>query len=227
MRRCRCAVRMGNRGRASGEQVVDLPSGTVTLLFTDIEGSTSLIYRLGDHYAAVLEAQRRLVRTAVEQYHGGEVDTQGDSFFIVFSRAADAAAAAIEIQRALAVHASLSEAGARLRMGLHTGEPRSTSAGYVGLDVHRAARLCAAGHGGQVLLSDATRVLVESTLPPSVSLRDLGEYHLKDIQRPERIFQLVIEGLPDTFPPLRTLNAYPNNLPVQTTTLIGRAWEMA
>src|SRR5262249_9538561 len=159
--------------------------------------------------------------------HGGEVDTQGDSFFIVFSRAADAAAAAIEIQRALAVHASLSEAGARLRMGLPTREPRSTSAGDVGLDVPRAARLCAAGQGGQVLLSDARRVLVESPLPPAVSLRDLGEYRLKDIQRPERVFQLVIEGLPDTFPPLRTLNAYPNNLPVQTTTLIGRAWEMA
>src|SRR5215510_117851 len=227
MRRCRCAVRMGNRGRASGGQMVDLPSGTVTLLFTDIEGSTSLIYRLGDHYAAVLEAHRRLVRTAVEQHDGCEVDTQGDSFFIVFGRAADAVATAIAIQRALAAQASLSEAGARLRMGLHTGEPQSISTGYVGLDVHRAARLCAAGHGGQVLLSDATRVLVEPTLPPGVGLRDLGEYHLKDIQRPERIFQLVIDGLSDAFPPLRALDARPHNLPVPTTTLIGREQEVA
>src|SRR5215510_2974814 len=106
MRRCRCAVRMGNRGRASGEQVMDLPSGMVTLLFTDIEGSTSLIYRLGDHYVAVLEAQRRLVRAGVEQHAGCEVDSHGDGFFIVFGRAADAVAAAIELQRALAAHAS-------------------------------------------------------------------------------------------------------------------------
>jgi predicted ATPase/class 3 adenylate cyclase len=212
---------------ASGGHVVDLPSGTVTLLFTDIEGSTSLIYQLGDHYAAVLEAHRRLMRTAVEQHDGREVDSQGDGFFIVFRLASDAVAAAIELQRALAAHASLSEAGVRVRIGLHTGEPRSTSAGYVGLDVHRAARLCTAGHGGQVLLSDATRALVEPTLPPGVGLRDLSEYHLKDIQRPERIFQLVIDGLPDQFPPLRTLNARPHNLPAQTTTLIGREREVA
>ena len=189
---------------------MDLPSGTVTLLFTDIEGSTSLIYRLGDHYAEVLEAHRRLVRTVVEQHDGCEVDSQGDGFFIVFRRASDAVAAAVELQRALAAQASLSEAGVRLRIGLHTGEPRSTSAGYVGLDVHRAARLCAAGHGGQVLLSDATRALVEPTLQPGVGLRDLGEYRLKDIQRPERVFQLVIDGLPDQFPPLRTLDARPH-----------------
>lgn len=206
---------------------MDLPSGTVTLLFTDIEGSTSLIYRLGDHYAAVLEAHRRLVRTVVEQHNGCEVDSQGDGCFLVFHRASDAVAAAIALQRALAAHAALSEVGVRLRIGLHTGEPQATSAGYVGLDVHRAARLCAAGHGGQVLLSDATRALVEPTLPPGVGLRDLSEYRLKDIQRPERIFQLVIDGLPDQFPPLRTLDARPHNLPVQTTTLIGREWEVA
>src|SRR5262245_34753671 len=227
MLRCRFAATIGVRGLGSGGQVVYLPGGTVTLLFTDIEGSTSLIYRLGDHYAAVLEAHRRLVRTVVEQHGGCEVDSQGDGFFIVFGRAADAVAAAIEIQLALAAQASPSEAGIRLRIGLHAGELRSTSTGYVGLDVHRAARLCAAGHGGQVLLSDATRVLVEPTLPPGVGLRDLGEYHLKDIQRPERVFQLVIDGLPDKFPPLRTLDARPHNLPVPTTTLIGREWEVA
>jgi predicted ATPase/class 3 adenylate cyclase len=199
----------------------------VTLLFTDIEGSTSLIYRLGDHYAAVLETHRRLVRTVVAQHDGREVDSQGDSFFVVFRRAPDAVAAAVALQRALAAHASLSEAGVRVRIGLHTGEPRSTSAGYVGLDVHLAARLCAAGHGGQVLLSDATRALVEPTLTPGVGLRDLSEYHLKDIQRPERIFQLVIGGLQDQFPPLRTLDARPHTLPVQTTTLIGRQREVA
>jgi predicted ATPase/class 3 adenylate cyclase len=212
---------------ASGGHVVDLPSGTVTLMFTDIEGSTSLLYRLGDHYAAVLEAHRCLVRTVVEQHDGREVDNQGDGFFMVFRRASDAVAAAIELQRALAAQTSLSEAGVRLRIGLHTGEPQSTSAGYVGLDVHRAARLCAAGHGGQVLLSDATRALVEPTLQLGVGLRDLGEYRLKDIQSPERIFQLVIDGLLDQFPPLRTLDARPHNLPVQTTTLIGREWEVA
>jgi predicted ATPase/class 3 adenylate cyclase len=220
-------ARMRNRGLASGGHVVDLPSGTVTLMFTDIEGSTSLIYRLGDHYAEVLETHRRLVRMVVEQHNGREVDNQGDGFFIVFPRASDAVAAAVALQRALAAQASLSEAEVRVRIGLHTGEPQSISAGYVGLDVHWAARLCATGHGGQVLLSDATRALVKPTLPPGISLRGLGEYRLKDIQRPERIFQLVIDGLPDQFPPLRTLDARAHALPVQTTTLIGREREVA
>jgi class 3 adenylate cyclase len=133
---------------------------------------------------------------------------------MVFPRASDALAAAVALQRALAAQASLSEAEVRARIGLHTGEPQSISAGYVGLDVHRAARLCATGHGGQVLLSDATRALVKPTLPPGISLRGLGEYRLKDIQGPERIFQLVIDGLPDQFPPLRTLDARAHALPV-------------
>jgi predicted ATPase/class 3 adenylate cyclase len=220
-------ARIRDSGLESGGRVVGLPSGTVTLLFTDIEGSTGLLYRFGDYYAEVLDAHRRLVRTAVEQHGGYEVDTQGDSFFISFGRADDAVAAAIQVQRALAAQTSPSKVGVHLRMGLHTGEPTVTASGYVGLDVHRAARLGSAGHGGQVLLSDATRALVEFALPAGVGLRDLGEYHLKGFQRPEHVFQLVVDGLPDAFPPLSILAARPHNLPVPATTLIGREREVA
>jgi predicted ATPase/class 3 adenylate cyclase len=206
--------------------VRDFPTGTVTLLFIDIEGSTRLLQELGAAYAPVLEEYRRLLQGVVERWGGRVVDTQGDGSLAVFPRAGDAVAAAQAAQHALAKHPWRDGAAVRARMGLHTGEPTLAGDGYVGLDVHRAARLGAAGHGGQVLLSEPTRVLVEPALPVGVSLRDLGEHRLKDLQRPERIAQLVIAGLPADFPPLRTLERHRHNLPVQATPLIGREREL-
>jgi class 3 adenylate cyclase len=204
----------------------DLPIGTVTLLFTDIEGSTRLLQQLGERYADILAECRQLLRTAYHQWNGHEVDTQGDAFFVVFARTSDAVAAAVDGQRALASHPWPEDVTVRVRMGLHTGEPHQTSEGYVGLDVHRAARIMSAGHGGQVLLSRTTCDLVEHALPEGVSLRDVGVHRLKDLQQPGQLFQLVIAGLPAGFPPLKTLNAYPNNLPIQPTPLIGREKEI-
>src|SRR5215470_13243083 len=156
-----------------------LPTGTVSLLFTDIEGSTRLLQQLGERYATLLEACRSLMRAAFLEFEGHEVDTQGDSFFVAFARASDAVAAAVAAQRALANQQWPEGAKVRVRMGLHTGEPQRSSEGYVGLDVHRAARIMSAGHGGQVLLSQATRVLVEHVLPDGVSMLDLGAHRLK------------------------------------------------
>jgi len=204
------------------------PTGTVTLLFTDIEGSTNLLQRLGgEQYAAVLAEQRDLLRHVFHAFDGHEVDTQGDAFFVAFARATDAVAAAVECQRALAGHAWPEGVTVRVRMGLHTGEPIRATEGYVGLDVHHAARIMGAGHGGQVLLSQATRELVVQVLPEGVTLLDLGEHRLKDLQRASHLFQLVIAGLPAGFPPLKTLDASPNNLPIQPTPLIGREQEVA
>jgi len=190
----------------------NLPTGTVTLLFTDIEGSTRLLTRLGERYADVLAEYRHLLRDVFEHWHGHEVDTQGDAFFVVF---------------ALAAHAWPQGAEVCVRMGLHTGEPSLVTEGYTGVDVHQAARIMSAGHGGQVLLSRATRELVEHTLPDGVALRDMGKHRLKDLQRPSHLFQLVIAGLPSDFPPLNTLNTRPNNLPFQPTPFIGREKEVA
>jgi predicted ATPase/serine/threonine protein kinase/DNA-binding CsgD family transcriptional regulator len=204
----------------------NLPTGTVTLLFTDIEGSTHLLQQLGDRYAGVLSECRNLLRVTFQEWNGREVDTQGDAFFISFARATDSVSAAVEAQRALASHSWPEGVAVRVRMGIHTGEPTLTSEGYVGLDVHRAARIMSAGHGGQVLLSQTTSHLVEQDLPDDVMLRDLGEYRLKDLGRPKRLFQLVIADLPADFPPLKTLDIYPNNLPVQFTPFIGREQEL-
>jgi predicted ATPase/class 3 adenylate cyclase len=207
--------------------MAELPTGTVTLLFTDIEGSTRLLRQMGEDYAGLLAEHRRLLRAAFTANGGREVDTQGDAFFIAFDRAFDAVAAAAAVQRSLAGHAWPDGGAVRVRIGLHTGEPALVDDLYVGLDVHRAARLCAAGHGGQVLLSDATRALAEQRLPPGTSLRDLGEHRLKDLQRPERIFQLVVADLPSEFPPLRTAELLPNNLPTQLTSFVGRERQIA
>jgi len=203
------------------------PTGTITLLFTDIEDSTRLLQRLGDHYPAILAAHQQLLRAAFERGSGYEVLTEGDSFFVAFERAGDAVGAAVAAQQALATHQWPDGIALRVRMALHTGEPSSTGDDYVGLDVHRAARLCAAGHGGQVLLSQTTHALVEHNLPAGVAARDLGTHRLKDLLRPERIFQLVIANLPDAFPPLKTLDAGLTNLPVQATALIGRERDIA
>jgi predicted ATPase/class 3 adenylate cyclase/DNA-binding CsgD family transcriptional regulator len=205
----------------------ELPTGTVTLLFTDIEGSTRLLQQVGDRYAGLLAECRRMLRGLFQQWHGHEVDTQGDAFFVAFERAADAVGAAAAVQRALFSHAWPTGTPLWMRMGLHTGEPQRTADGYVGLDVHRAARIMSAGHGGQVLLSQATGSLVEQDLPEGVSLRDLGEHRLKDLGRPMRLFQLVSADLPADFPPLHTLESFPNNLPVQPTSFLGREHEVA
>src|SRR5256885_1835857 len=203
-----------------------LPMGTVTFLFSDIEGSTRLLQHLGERYPNVLEEYRSLVRTAFHAWSGHQVDTQGDGFFVAFARASEAIGAAVEMQRSLASHAWPEDVVVRVRMGLHTGEPELTSEGYVGLDVHQAARIMSAGHGGQILLSQSTRELLEQELPAEVSLRDLGVHRLKDLQRPTRLFQVVIADLPADFPPLRTLDAHANNLPIQPTPFIGREQEV-
>jgi YVTN family beta-propeller protein len=194
------------------------PTGTVTFLFTDIEGSTRLLQRLRDRYGEVLSTHARLVREAIEQFDGHEIDTQGDAFFAAFARARDAVAAAVVAQRALAAARWPDGVAVRVRMGLHTGEPLVGGERYVGMGVHRGARICAAGHGGQVLLSNTTRELVEDDLPEDIRVRDLGEHELKDLKRPERIFQLDIDGLPASFPPLRT---------AQTSAFEGREVELA
>ena len=205
-----------------------LPTGTVTFLFTDIEGSTDLLQRLGDHrYAEVLQEHRRLLREAFTEGHGQEIDTQGDAFLVAFSRARDAVGTAVAAQRALTQQAWPDGASLRVRMGLHTGEPLGEAGSYVGLDVHRAARICSAGHGGQILLSDAVSGLAARDLPPGVSLRDLGTHRLKDLREPEHLLQVVHPDLRTDFPPLRSLDALPNNLPVQLTSFIGREREKA
>ena len=206
--------------------MADLPTGTITLLFTDIEGSTRLLQQLGDSYAILLDDYRRIMHGAVARAGGNAVDTEGDAFFAVFPGARAAVDAALAAQRALAAHAWPGGLTLRARMGLHTGEPKLTGTGYVGLDVHRAARLCAAGHGGQVLLSATTEALVVHDLPPEVHLRDLGLHRLKDLHQPTRIFQLVHADLLVDFPPLRSLESRPNNLPSQPTLFVGRDHEL-
>ena len=198
-----------------------LPTGTVTMLFSDIEGSTALLSRLGELYGEALSAQRALMRAAFAACRGQEMGTEGDSFFVVFESAGDAVRCCLAAQRALAGHDWPGGMAVRVRMGLHSGEPAVQEDDYIGMDVHRAARIAAAAHGGQVVLSDATRHLVESRLAADVSLRDLGWHRLKDIEAPERIYQLVTAGLPDRFPSLKSLGAQ-SRLPVPMTPLVGR-----
>src|SRR5918996_1104254 len=173
--------------------MAELPTGTVTFLFTDIEGSTRLVADLGDAWPPVLEQHNRILREAIRGAGGIDLRTEGDSFFAVFRSAPAAVAAADAAQRALAAHPWPPEASVRVRMGMHTGEGTVGGDGYVGLDVHRAARIAAAGHGGQVLLSSATAELVRAGLPDRLGLRDLGEHRLKDLARPERVFQLTVD----------------------------------
>ena len=199
----------------------ELPAGTVTMLFSDIEGSTALLGRLGDRFGEALAARRAIVRAAVLAGGGHEVGTEGDGFFVVLSSAAGAVACGVAARRALAGQAWPGGVVVRARMGLHTGEPVRHQDGYAGMDVHRAARIAAAAHGGQVVLSDATRLLVRSRLPAGVSLRDLGVHRLRDLQVPERIYQLAAPGLAGRFPPLRSLGAAAS-LPVPATALVGR-----
>jgi class 3 adenylate cyclase/tetratricopeptide (TPR) repeat protein len=183
----------------------EFPEGTVTFLFTDIEGSTELLRRLGDKYISLLEDQRRILRTIFAKWHGREVDTEGDAFFVSFPRATEAITAVVEAQKALANHSWPENATVLVRMGLHTGEPWTGAEGYVGMDVHRAARIAHVGHGGQVLLSETTSALVRSNLPAEVRLVDLGLHRLKDMEFPEHIRQLAIAGLPTEFPTLKSI----------------------
>jgi len=187
--------------------VSELPSGTVTFLFTDLEGSTRLLKELGrDGYHEILDEHQRMLRAAFEAHGGRIVDTQGDSFFVAFRTAADAVAAAVDAQRDLAAARWPDGVAVKVRMGLHTGEPKVGGERYVGIGVHRAARIGACGHGGQVLLSSTTRELAEEELPPGVSIRDLGLRRLKDIDQPQHIYQLDVDGLQSKFAELNTLD---------------------
>jgi predicted ATPase/class 3 adenylate cyclase len=207
--------------------MTELPTGTVTFLFTDIEGSTGLLQALGDRYPAVLDTHAGIIRRAVADGGGVEVSTHGDAFFVVFRSPAGAVRAAIAAQQGLAAHDWAPGPAVRVRMGVHTGEGVLGGDDYAGLDVHRAARIADAAHGGQVLVSDATRGLVEHTLPAGASLRDLGEHRLRGLEDPERLHQLVGDGLAADFPPPRTLDARPSNLPLQLTSFVGREEEIA
>jgi DNA-binding NarL/FixJ family response regulator/class 3 adenylate cyclase len=184
--------------------MAELPTGTVTFLFTDVEGSTGLVGRLGDEYGKVMADQRRLLRAAIEDSGGHEIDQRGDEVFAAFQRTRDAIEAALRMQRDLAAHPWPENATVRVRIGIHTGEPILGESGYEGLDVHRVARISSVGHGGQVLLSQTTRNLLESGQVPEAEFQDLGEHELRGLPRPERIFQLVAPGLAAEFPPLRT-----------------------
>jgi predicted ATPase/class 3 adenylate cyclase len=216
----------------NGAEPRALPTGTVTFFFTDIEGSTKLVRELGaGRFGDVLDLHGRILRGAVRENGGHEVRTEGDSFLCVFVNPSGAVAAAAAAQRALAATPFPHDAVVRVRMGLHSGEgalaTSNSGADYVGFEVHRAARIAASGHGGQVLVSEATRALVQDALPSGVALRDLGEHRFKDLTRPERVFQLVIEGLPVDFPRLRSLDRTPSNLPTPLTSFVGREREVA
>jgi class 3 adenylate cyclase len=204
-----------------------LPSGTVTFLFTDVQGSTRLLERHPEAYRGAIAQHYAILAEAITQNHGLIFETVGDAVYAAFASPRDAVAAALRAQ--LDLHgASWGEVGPlRVRMGLHTGEVERQDDHYFGAVLYRCARLTAAAHGEQVLLSSATAELVREALPADAGLRDLGEHRLKDLQRPERLFQLVAPGLPPDFPALRTLESFPNNLPVQPTPLIGRVREVA
>jgi predicted ATPase/class 3 adenylate cyclase len=201
---------------------VGLPTGTVTFVMTDIEGSTKLLADLGSDYARLLGDHHAIVRRELARTHGVEVSTEGDSFFCAFSSAVDAVGMAVAVQRCLAAHAWPGGRQVRVRMGLHTGEGVLAGDGYVGMDVHRVARVAAAGHGGQVLLTAATEALLEGHWPAGTSARGLGAHRLKDLPAPETLFQLVAEGLVTRFPPLRSLGTPDYDIPHAPAPIIGR-----
>jgi predicted ATPase/class 3 adenylate cyclase len=211
-------------GGDCGGAPAGLPTGTVTMLFTDMEGSTRLLARLGDRYGEVLSAQRAVQRDAYRRHHGMELGTEGDSFFVVFSSAVDAVAACTDAQRGLAAYPWPPGAVPRIRMGLHTGEPTRHDDGYIGMDVHRAARIAATAHGGQVVLSGPTRQLASGRLAEE-DTADLGWHRLKDITEPEHLYQLLIAGLPAQFPPLKSLGNR-SSLPEPPTPLLAREAEL-
>jgi predicted ATPase/class 3 adenylate cyclase len=202
--------------------------GTRTFLFSDIEGSTRLLDELGtERYTSVLERHAALLRAAFAEHGGREEGTEGDSFFVVFDSALEAVVAAVDGQRALAAEKWPEGVEVNVRMGLHAGEASSSAAGLVGLDVNRAARIAAAAHGGQVVVSEAVRTLITAGLTTGISLHGLGSHRLKDLREPQPLSQVVAEGLRMEFPPLRSLDARPNNLPTQLTSFVGRERELA
>jgi predicted ATPase/class 3 adenylate cyclase len=202
----------------------DLPAGTVTFLFTDVEGSTRLLQEHAASYAQLLDRQRRLIRDAAQAESGIEVDTAGDALFLVFRNATEAARGAASAQLAILSEDWPEGATVRVRMGLHTGEGRLGMEGYVGIDVHRGARIGAAAHGGEILLSEPTRSLIEGAMPAGYGWRDLGHHHLKDLDRPERLAQLLVPGLPQDFPPPRSIRR--SGLPIRLSSFIGRGAEI-
>ena len=211
----------GSRDLVPATAGAPLPGGTVTFLFTDIEGSTRLLRELRDAYAAVRAEHHRILRAAAADQDGREVDTQGDAFFFVFARARDGVLAAAGAQQALAVQAWPADVEVRVRMGLHTGEPSVGAEGYVGLDVVKAARICAAAHGGQVLVSQTTRALIAGDEPEGIGLLNLGEHRLKDLEHKEPLFQLVLAGLPMEFDHPQTLEEQPEQ-PATVAVASGR-----
>jgi predicted ATPase len=212
-------------GQAPSSQEARLPSGTVTLLFTDLQGSTRLVERLGAGFADLLDEHFAILRSALAAHDGHEFGTEGDALFAAFAKARDALCAAAEAQQALAAHPWPDGVSMRVRMGLHTGTPDRGPGSYVGHDVHRAARISATAHGGQVLLSEATRALA-TPLPPGLAVVDLGRHRLKDISEPEHLFQLNAPGLAPDFPPLGSADVVPTNLPRERTSFVGRQVEL-
>jgi predicted ATPase/class 3 adenylate cyclase len=209
-------------------EVAPLPTGTATFLFTDIQGSTQLVQKLGiERWRDLLDTHYSLLRREFADHQGREVNTEGDAFFIAFAQAREAVAACVAGQLALAAHPWPEDAVIQVRMGLHTGEAAMVGGDYMGIDIHRAARIASSAHGGQVVMSDVTRALVADVLPDGVSLVDLGDHRLKDLARPERLWQLRIEGLRSEFPALKSLDLIRNNLPTQLTSFVGREAELA
>ena len=203
----------------------NLPSGTVTFLFTDIEGSTRIAQEHADTWEALRRTHHTLLHKAIEAHNGHVFQVVGDAFCTAFHRPGEALRAALDAQRSLQAQAA-DEPALRVRMGLHTGEAETDGAGYSGyLTLSSAQRVMSAGHGGQVLLSQATCDLVQNELPDGVTLRDMGEHRLKDLARPQHLYQVVVADLPSDFPPLRSLNARLHNLPIQLTSFIGRERE--
>ena len=204
----------------------ELPTGTVTFLFTDIEGSTQILGDVGEKkYSKLLSAHSRIIRDSITRYNGIEVRTEGDAFFCVFQDAVGAINAVIAIQKDLTDYDWSSRGQIRVRMGLHTGQGVIGEDDYAGIDVHRAARIAAAGHGGQVLLSTETYALTKRSLPADIGGRDMGEHRFKGLQESEHLYQLVIPELPVEFPALRSLAGVPNNIPEQLTSFFGRTAE--
>jgi class 3 adenylate cyclase len=214
---------MAQRSRSG----VPLPTGTVTFLFTDIEGSTRLLHELGDAYDSQLARHAAILRRAIDRHDGVEVNTEGDAFFAVFTSPLDALQAAVQAQRQLDAEPWIGEAIFRVRMGIHTGDGRLGGDDYTGMDVHRAARVASAAHGGQILLSHPTHGLLADRLPDGLTTRDLGRYQLKDLPEPEHLYQLEGSGLGADFPPLRRPVDTEAHLPLRRSSIVGRAIELA
>lgn len=207
------------------ESMNPVASGTLTLVFTDVEGSTRLLEQSGSHYDEILETHRSVLRKAFQSFGGSEIETEGDSFFVVFTRAFDAVKAAVQVQLELE-KIEWPVAPVRVRIGIHTGDVDAGPSGFIGLAVHQAQRVCSAAHGGQILISGATKQVVEHSLSSEISLKDLGSHRLRDLGLPLQLFQVVSPGLPEDMPPPRTLESLRHNLPVQLTSFVGREQEL-